>query len=76
MRVLSFDAYCTKACSHPLQSALWLRPAVAISERDPPELRAHIDENHVEMSLQRGYSTRRILGSPGKPERPMMVMAL
>ena len=38
-----------------------------------PELKPHIDDSHVDMSLKRGYSTLRILESPAKPQRPMMI---
>jgi DNA polymerase-3 subunit alpha len=37
------------------------------------ELKPHIDESHIDMSLKRGYSTLRILESPAKPQRPMMI---
>ena len=38
-----------------------------------PELKPHIDASHIDMSLKRGYSTLRILESPAKPQRPMMI---
>lgn len=38
-----------------------------------PELKPHIDDSHIDMSLKRGYSTLRILESPAKPQRPMMI---
>ena len=41
-----------------------------------PELRDHIDNSHIEMSLKRGYSTLRILESPAKPRRPVMIRML
>jgi len=41
-----------------------------------PELNLHIDESHIDMSLKRGYSTLRILESPAKPQRPMMIRSL
>ncbi len=44
--------------------------------QEQPALREHIDPNHIEMSLRRGYSTLRILESPAKPQRPIMMMVL
>jgi len=44
--------------------------------RRTPGLRQHVDDSHIEMSLRRGYSTLRILESPAKPRRPMMMMTL
>ena len=38
-----------------------------------PALKPHIDASHIDMSLKRGYSTLRILESPAKPQRPMMI---
>lgn len=41
-----------------------------------PELRPHLDQRHVDLSLARGYSTLRIFESPAKPERPVMLRTL
>lgn len=41
-----------------------------------PEFNGHLDDTHVDMSIKRGYSTLRIVESPVKPERPMMVKVL
>ena len=55
-------------------SAQWHTTLRALQKT--PELRKHIDSNHIEMSLKRGYSTLRILESPAKPQRPMMIRML
>jgi uncharacterized protein (UPF0332 family) len=34
------------------------------------KLRMHVDKNHIEMSLRRGYSTLRVTSSPVKPTAP------
>jgi len=52
----------------------WAAALRAIQEA--PELRDHVDPSHIGMSLKRGYSTLRILESPAKPQRPMMIRAL
>lgn len=52
----------------------WAAALRAIQET--PELRDHIDDSHIGMSLKRGYSTLRVLESPAKPQRPMMIRVL
>jgi DNA polymerase-3 subunit alpha len=44
--------------------------------RTRSELVGHLDQSHIEMSLKRGYSTLRILESPAKPRRPMLIRTL
>ena len=39
-------------------------------------LRAYLDQDHIEISLQRGYSTLRITASPVKPVAPVFYKEL
>lgn len=52
----------------------WKDSLLKISEE--PVFNSHIDKRHVDLSLRRGYSTLRIVGSPLKPYRPMMIQTL
>lgn len=40
------------------------------------DLKAHLDNDHIEISLRRGYSTLRVTSSPAKPVRPVFFKEL